>query len=81
MTENRDGGRERKLSERERRDPGEPGATTEVVSRHWLALGAGHGAVRPDRLGVAPDLQDAGEQLGGGVGRAEEQRGYLGRAR
>ena len=61
---------------------GEPGATTEAVSRHWLTLDAGHGAVRPDRLGVAPDLQEAGEEpLGGGVGRAEEQQGYLGRAR
>ena len=63
--------------ERERSDPGEPGATTEVVSRYWLTLGVGHGAVRPDRLGVTPDLQEAGEQLGG-AGGAEEQPGHLG---
>ena len=57
------------------------GRLTEAASRHWLALGAGHGAVRPDRLGEVPDLQEAGEPLGGGVGEAEEQQGYLGRAR
>ncbi len=43
---------------------------------------SGSRAVGPDRLGVGPDLQEAGEEPGGGgVAGPRSSRGYLGRAR
>ena len=52
----------------------------EAASRHWLALGVGHEAVRPNRRENIPDLWRAGEEPRAAVGEVGQQRGYLSRA-
>ena len=61
------------MRERERSDPWRTRGDYRGGESALAHTRCGSRAVRPDRLGVTPDLQDAGEEpVGGGVGRAEE---------